>query len=239
MKNYIHSSAIVNTQDIGENTQIHEFVVIRENVKIGKNVIIHPHCVIASGVTIADGVEIFPGAFIGKEPKGAGAIARKPVFKSQITIGENTSIGPNAVIYYDVVIGNNTLIGEGASIREQGMIGNYCIISRYVTLNYNVKIGNRTKIMDFTHITGNAVVEDDVFISIHVSTTNDNNMGKDGYHDAIIGPHIENAAALGAGAVLLPNTRIGANATIGAGAVVTKTVEKNKLMMGMPARAIK
>ena len=47
------------------------------------------------------------------------------------------------------------------------------------------------------------------------------------------------ADTVGSGAVILPGIRVGANAIIGAGAVVTKNVEKNTTAVGVPARQIK
>lgn len=240
--NSVSSHSIIETEqkNLGNNITICEFVVIRPGVVIGSNSIIHPNVVINSGVTIGSNVEIFPGAFIGKEPKGAGATARISSFERLISIGDNCSIGPHAVIFYDVTIGGNTLLGDGASIREKCRVGSFCILSRYVTVNYNTKIGNRTKIMDSTHITGNCIIDDDVFISTMVGTTNDNALGEDGYDaERIIGPVIRSKAKIGAGATLLPGTEIGAGAIVGAGAVVTKSVGPNELVMGMPARFVR
>jgi acetyltransferase-like isoleucine patch superfamily enzyme len=236
----IHPTAIVETTSIGMDVVIHEFAVVRKGVHLGNNVVIHPHVVIETGVFVEDGVEIFPGAYLGKEPKGAGALARTPEFERKIHIGQNTSIGPHCVVFYDVSIGQNTLLGDGASIREKCKIGSYCIISRYVTINYNTTIGNRTKIMDLTHITGNSQIGDDVFISVTVGMVNDNAIGKLGYNENIIkGPQIDDGAAIGAGATILPNVFIGTKALVGAGSVVTKNVQANHLVMGMPARFVK
>jgi acetyltransferase-like isoleucine patch superfamily enzyme len=235
--NGISKLAVVETTDIGENVQICEFSIIRRSVKIGRNVIIHPHVVINSGVYLNDGVEVFPGAVIGKEPKGAGALARIPQFEKRVVVGENSSIGPNAIIYYDVEIGSNTLIGDGASIREQCHIGSLCIISRYVTINYNTIIGDRTKVMDLTHITGNCRIGNDVFVSITVGMTNDNLAGANGYDEArIVGPTIHDGAIIGAGATLLPGVAIGKKSIVGAGAVVSRDVPDNSVVMGIPAR---
>lgn len=242
MNNLISEHAIVQTalNNLGANVQIGEFVIVRPDVIIGKNTIIHPNVVISSGVKIGANVEIFPGAFIGKEPKGAGATARTPVFERKVLIGDNCSIGPNAVIFYDVEIGKNTLLGDGASIREKCRVGSFCILSRYVTVNYNTKIGNRTKIMDLTHITGNTIIEDDVFISTMVGMTNDNALGASGYdEEKIVGPKIKSKAMIGVGASLLPNTEIGEGSIVGAGAVVTKNVEPHQVVMGIPARLVK
>jgi acetyltransferase-like isoleucine patch superfamily enzyme len=232
--------AVVQTDDIGDNVIIHEFAVVRRGVRIGNNVVIHPHVVIESDVTIGDNVEIFPGTYIGKVPKGAGALARTPIFAPDISIGRDCALGPNAVIYCDVEIGVGTLIGDGASIREQCKIGDHCVVGRYVTIGYNTIIGDRVKIMDLSHVVGKSIVGNDVFISMCVGTSNDNALGKNGYdEDRIWGAKIEDGAAIGLGASLLPNITIGAHAIVGAGALVSKDVKPDSLVMGVPAREIK
>lgn len=236
----ISNHAIVETRDLGEGVVIHEFAVIRSRVRIGSNVVIHPHVVIESDVEIGDGVELFPGTYVGKEPKGAGALARGLAYERGVSIGRECSIGPHAVIFQDVRIGNNTLIGDGASIREQCRIGSRCIVSRYVTINYNTTIGDRTKIMDLTHITGNARIGNDVFVSLTVGSTNDNAAGREGYVDgAVRGPTIEDGAVIGAGATLLPRVTIGEQSVVGAGAVVTRDVNRRTLVMGVPAKFVR
>ena len=229
--------AVVETKFLGKNVCISEYSILRTGVKVGDNVIIHPYVVINEDVVIGDGVEVFPGAVIGKEPKGAGATVRQPAFEKKLIIGPNCSIGPHAVIFYDVEIGSNTLIGDGASIREQCQIGSHCVISRYVTVNYNTRIGDRTKIMDLTHVTGNCTIGDNVFVSLTVGMTNDNMAGMGGYDEnRIQGPNIHDGAIIGAGATLLPGVVIGEKAVVGAGAVVTRNVEPAAVVMGIPAR---
>lgn len=234
----IHTSAVISEKAVlGKNVMVMPFAVIGAAI-IGDDCVIHPHTVIADGVVLGKSVEVFPGTFIGKEPKGAGALARKPEFEPVVTIGDACSIGPNAVVFYDVAVGNNTLLGDGASIREKCSIGSFCILSRYVTVNYNTSIGSHTKIMDNTHITGNAVIGDRVFISLMVGTTNDN-VVRAGYSAHVQGPIIEDDVVIGVGASLLPAVRIGAGATVGAGSVVTKDVAPHTLVAGVPARFVK
>ena len=236
----IASTAVVETRHVGPGTRIGEFAVVRASARLGENVTIHPHVVVESGVVIGNDVEIFPGTYIGKEPRGSGALDRSPEFERQTTIGANCSVGPNATIYYDVRVGESTLVADGASIRERCRVGSKCIVARNVTLNYNARIGDRTKIMDCTHVTGNCTIGNDVFISVLVGMTNDNAMGKRGYsEESILGPTIEDGALVGAKANLLPGVKVGRGAVVGAGAVVTKSVEAETLVMGMPARFVR
>lgn len=236
----ISNYAIVESGQIGRNVTISEFAIVRAGAVLGNDIVIHPHVVIEAGVVLHDGVEVFPGAYIGKEPKGAGALARPLSFERRVVIGAHSSISPHAVIYYDVEIGEHTLIGDGVSIREQCRIGSRCVISRYVTVNYNSKVGDRTKVMDLSHITGNCQIGNDVFISAGVIMTNDNSIGRDSYNEETMrGPIIEDEVMIGSGAQLLPNILIGRGAIIGAGSVVTKNVASHTLAMGVPARFVR
>jgi acetyltransferase-like isoleucine patch superfamily enzyme len=241
MENFMISKlASIETTLIGENVKIGEFCVIRDGVTLGHDVIIHPHVVIEPGVVIGNGVEIFPGTYIGKIPKGGSVTARQITFEKKIIVGDHCNIGPHAVLYYGLTVGNNTLIGDGASLREGVIVGHHCLLSRYVTINYNTKIGSHTRIMDLTHITGNCIIGEGVFISVLVSTTNDNVVVTRQYdEEQVRGPHVHNGATVGAGACLLPGVTIGEGAFVGANAVVTKDVKPYDVVMGVPAQVIR
>ncbi len=236
----ISENSTVETRQIGNNAIIQEYCVIRSKVKIGKNVTIHPHVTIYDGVEINDGVEIFSGSVIGKVPKNSNILSRELIFLNKVSIGKNSSIGPNAIIYIDVEIGENCLIGDAAAIRENCRIEDGCIIGRHVSLLYNVKIGEGSILMANSHITGNSKIGKHVFISVGVTTANDNTFRESEYdEDLIYGPIIGDYARIGVGAILLPKIYIGENALVAAGSVVTKDVKENSVVMGIPARHIR
>lgn len=228
-------------KNISEKATIAKTAIIHDDVIIEDDVIIHDYVVIYPNTHIRKGAEIYDHCVLGKLPTSPGSVSRKLQDNYDVlVIGEYSILCPSVVLYTGSKIGSRTLLGDFCSIREECEVGDNCLISRNVSINYNTKIGNNTKIMDNTHITGDMVIGENVFISALVVTTNDNTMGRVDYSsDHVIGPVIEDNVTIGAGANLLPNIRIGYNATVGAGAVVTKDVPANKLVMGIPARVIR
>lgn len=229
-------------RDWGKGMNISSTAIIHENVTIEEDVIIHDYVVLYPGTVLKRGVEVYDHCVLGKIPKApAGTTARKIAENfEQTVIGEHTVLSPGCCIYAGTRVGKSTLLGDNCSIREDCVIGDHCIISRNVSVNYNTTIGDRTKIMDNSHITGDAVIEEDVFISVLVSTTNDNTMGRDDYDlDHVRGPHIKRKTTVGAGANILPRVTVGENCIVGAGAVVSRDVPDNKVVMGVPARIVR
>jgi acetyltransferase-like isoleucine patch superfamily enzyme len=91
--------------------------------------------------------------------------------------------------------------------------------------------------MDGSHLTGDMTIGKRCFLAPGVMTANDNAIGRAGYDAARVrGPTIEDDVAIGVGAILLPGIRIGAGATIAAGAVVTRDVPAGALVKGVPGR---
>jgi|GEM_PF-273812 acetyltransferase-like isoleucine patch superfamily enzyme len=252
---YVAREAVIaNDVIIGDDSRVEPYAVLGPGARLGR------FCTVASGarvlgatlgdkvtvrecavlndeVVVFDDAEVHAGAVLGRVPKGAGATARAIGQLGSTRVGAGTQIGPHAVIYRGVTIGEECLIGDGASIREGCIVGNRVLISRYVTLNYDVTVGNSVKIMDMTHITGKTLIEDGVFISALVVTTNDNRLGREGFDETRIrGPIFRRGAAVGAGANILPFVEIGQQAVVGAAALVTRDVPPLAIVKGVPAR---
>lgn len=217
---------------IGENVIVKDDVIIEDEVQIGNNVIIYPGCFIGHHTQIADNV------VIGKQPTPAPTSTVKltaPLSPSKI--GPYCIIGTSAIIYAGTTIGERTMIADFASVRENCEIGDFVIVGRGVVIDNNVKIGNFVKLQSLAYICASTTIEDYVFIAPCVVTTNDNYMGRTEErfkHKG--GAYIEFGARIGANSILLPNIRVGREAFVAAGSIVTHDVPPYKLVMGVPAR---
>jgi acetyltransferase-like isoleucine patch superfamily enzyme len=231
--NFIDPSVVLDeTVEVGYFTVIEKDVKIGKNVKIGNRVTIHEGTIIGDGTTIAD------GAVLGKAPKPAKTSTVKLSDNiPALEIGENCTIGANAVIYRGATIGSNTLVADLASVRENVKIGNYVIVGRGVCVENHVEIGDRTKIQSNSYITAYSTLEDHVFVAPCVTTTNDNYMGRtEERFSKIKGATIKRGARVGGASIILPGITIAEETFVAAGALVTKDTEPKTVVKGLPAK---
>jgi len=79
------------------------------------------------------------------------------------------------------------------------------------------------------------VLEDDVFVGANATFTNDHFPRSRQYLESHLQTVVRKGASIGANATILPGVTIGSRAMVGAGAVVTKDVPPNAVVVGNPA----
>jgi len=151
-----------------------------------------------------------------------------------------------------VAIGSNVKLGKDVKfskfINLYGCeIGDETKIGAFVEIQKNASIGRRCKISSHTFICEGVTIEDNVFIGHGVMFINDSypratvaNGGLQTEADwKVEETVIKKGASIGSGATILAKLRVGENAIIGAGAVVTKDVPPNSIVAGNPARVLR
>ncbi len=132
-------------------------------------------------------------------------------------------------------IGQKTRIWQYAIVLKNAKIGENCNICAHTLIENDVNIGNNVTIKSGVFIWDGIYIEDDVFIGPNVSFTNDKYPRSKQYPEKFLKTHIQKGVSIGANATILPNITIGRNAMVGAGAVVTKNVPDNAIVVGNPA----
>lgn len=120
---------------------------------------------------------------------------------------------------FKTLVSPKALVSPTASISEGCMIQSLCNVSsetklgKCVRLNVGANVMHNDFVEDFSVIAPNAVLLGNV------------NIGKSSY--------------IGANSTILPGIKIGNNSIVGAGAVVTKNIEEDIVVTGVPARFLR
>ncbi len=136
--------------EIGQNSFIHDTVVIGKNVKIGSNCKISPYVFIGDNVTIGNNVQIGSFSTIGNTPyytswdKNRNSRTRNiygcVIVKNDIQIGSYCSIDNG--ITSETIIGSKSKLGNYVEISHDVRIGNNCCICTCSAISGLVSVGN-------------------------------------------------------------------------------------------------
>jgi acetyltransferase-like isoleucine patch superfamily enzyme len=201
---------------------------------------IHPSAIVYPGTVLGEGVKVLENAVVGKQPSLSPRSTAKREPLPPAEIGDGTIVSTGAIVFAGTRIGARVIVGDQACVRERVQIDDDVVVGRGVLVENDTTIGALTKIQADAYITAYSTLEDNVFIAPCVVTTNDNFMGRtERRHELIKGPTVRRGARIGGGAVLCPGVVVGEEAFVGAGAVVTKDVERGMLVVGSPARVLR
>lgn len=196
-----------------------------------------------NGVSMMDPASTYidVGVKIGRDT----TILPNTYLHGQTEIGEGNLIGPNTIIR-DSIIGNHSKVlasaMEGARIEDDVDIGPFARLRKGAHLKSHVHMGNFGEVKDstlgegvkmghFSYI-GNATIGANTNIGAGTITANYDGEKK---NPTEIGEEV----FIGSDTMLIAPVKLGDGARTGAGAVVTKDVPEDTLVVGMPARAIR
>ena len=156
----------------------------------------------------------------------------QPANEAPYRLIKDVDFGEHVVVYsftnlYGCRIGDRTRVGPFVEIQSGAVIGADC------------------KIQSHTFICDGVEIRDGVFVGHGVLFINDKFPRATNATGALQTPEdwellpivVERGATLGSGAVVMGGVRIGENALVGAGAVVTRDVDAGSTVAGVPARA--
>lgn len=234
----VHATVMDDLEEtIGVNTRVH----LSEVETAMRRRINQSHML--NGVTMIDpsSVYIEAGIRIGRDT----VIMPNTFLHGKTGLGERNVVGPNTIIR-DSKIGNGckilSSVLEGALLENDVDMGPFARLRKGAHLGNHVHMGNFGEVKDshledgvkmghFSYI-GNARIGANTNIGAGTITCNYDGEKK---HNTEIGEDV----FIGSDTMLVAPLKLGDGARTGAGAVVTKDVADDTLVVGMPARAIR
>jgi len=148
-------------------------------------------------------------------------------------------VHPTATIDEPCEIGTGTKIWHYAHILKGATIGKDCNIGQNVIVSSGASLGNNVKVQNNVSIYTGVILEDDVFcgpsmVFTNVTIPRSHVSRKDEYKKTLV----KKGATIGANATIICGITINEYAFVGAGAVVTKDIPANALVVGNPARIV-
>jgi UDP-3-O-[3-hydroxymyristoyl] glucosamine N-acyltransferase len=199
---------------IGDGSYIDYRVILRKNVVLGRNSFVGADSILGE----------FLGDFFGDKVNK----------KHTLCIGDHAVIRSGAIVYGDTKVGDGFQTGHRVTIREKSEIGNHVSIGTLSDIQGDCRIGDYVHLHSNVHLGQKTVLHNFVWIFPYVITTNDPAPPSDILH----GVEAFEYAVVCTGSVILPGKKIGRDALVGAGAVVTKDVPDGMAALGNPAKII-
>jgi UDP-2-acetamido-3-amino-2,3-dideoxy-glucuronate N-acetyltransferase len=144
---------------------------------------------------------------------------------------------PLSVVEEGARIGSGTRVWHFAHVRKGAVIGRDCIIGKDAYVDTEVVIGDGCKVQNGANLYRGLTMGDKVFVGPAAQFTNDLFPRAELWDDSrLVRTVVKDGASIGSNATVVCGITIGAYATVGAGAVVTKDVPDHGLVLGNPAR---
>jgi bifunctional UDP-N-acetylglucosamine pyrophosphorylase/glucosamine-1-phosphate N-acetyltransferase len=158
------------------------------------------------------------------------------IIEGKVKIGSNVTIGANCILIDSIIEDNATI--HANSILEQAIVGQHCNVGPYARLRPGTVMKEQSRVGNFVemkktilgkgskanHLTylGDTEVGEGANIGAGTITCNYDGVNK-------FKTFIGDGAFIGSNSALVAPASIGANATVGAGSIITKEVGDNEL----------
>ena len=179
---------------------------------IGRDTVIHPNVTVEGRSVVGERCILRPGTRITNSIIGSGVEVRDNCFITDSTVGDNCTLGPMAHLRGHAVMADGAKVGNFVELKKS-------------------TLGPGSKASHLTYL-GDATIGTDTNIGAGTITCNYDGKNK---HET----HIGNNVKIGSDTMLIAPIKVGDGSVTGAGSVVTKDIEPNKLVVGAPARAIR
>lgn len=202
-------TAIVSSNaKLGKNVTIGDFTIVYDNVVLGDDVTVESHCILG-----------YPTPLASDKP---------------LVIGNGAHIRSHSVFYEGSKFGQGLRTGHHVTVRENVEAGPGLQLGTLTDLEGDTKLGDYVRMHSNVHIGKMATIGNFVWIFPYTVLTNDPHPPS----NLLVGVTVEDYAAIATLSCVLPGVRIGARSLVGAHSLVTKDVEPDTVVVGVPAKKL-
>lgn len=191
-----------------------DYCVVYDNVLIGDNTVIGPYSII--------------GERFGDYYKDSGNYD-----PPQTHIGKDSIIRSHSVIYSGCELGDGFRSGHSSIVREFSRFGKGCLFGSFCQTDEKVVVGDYVRCHSRVFLTGGIEIGDYSCLYPGVASTD---VKYPPYRQNVKPPKVGRKVIIGAGTLLLPGVRIGDEAFIGAGSLVSQDIPERGVAFGRPAK---
>ena len=193
----------------GSNVTIGDFTVVHDNVILGDNVVVESHCVLGYPTPLSEG--------------------------TPLVIGDGARIRSHSVFYEGSIFGPGLVTGHRVTVREKFKAGKNLQIGTLCDFQGHAEVGDYVRTHSNVHIGHKTVIGNCVWIFPFTVFTNDPHPPSDGHMKGVV---VEDNAAIATMCCLMPGVRVGTRSLVGAHSLVTKDVEPDSVVGGVPAKKL-
>ena len=187
-------------------------VYISAKTKMGRDTVIHPNVTVEGESVIGDGCTLRSGTHLVASAIGNGVVIQDNCLIIDSSVGDKCTVGPMAHL-------------RGHAVMVEGSkVGNFVELKK-------TTLGRGSKASHLTYL-GDATIGEKTNIGAGTITCNYDGKNK---HET----HIGSGVKIGSDTMLVAPVTVGDGAMTGAGSVVTKDIEPNDLVAGVPAKSLR
>ena len=135
-----------------------------------------------------------------------------------------------------IKIGKDTYVWQFTVILQRAVIGDNCNINCNCFIENDVIIGNNVTVKSGVQIWDGVEIEDNVFVGPNVTFTNDLVPRSKIYPTEFKKTLLKKRSSIGANSTIVAGIEIGESAFVGAGSVLTKSINPYTIWYGNPAK---
>ncbi|MBC8172416.1 MAG: acyl-ACP--UDP-N-acetylglucosamine O-acyltransferase [Chitinophagales bacterium] len=155
---YVHPQA-----QIADNVVVEPFAFISKDVEIGEGTWIGPNTTIMPHTKIGKNCRIFPGAVIGAVPQDLKYANEK----TQVLIGDNTTIRECVTIHRGTKYAEKTVVGDNCLLMAYVHLAHDCLLGNHVILANSVALAGHVEVGDWVIMEGIVAVQQFIKVGQH------------------------------------------------------------------------